>query len=48
MLKTLPESRIEIIVGQKCKRDVQFICYITNDLYLIKFLETSHWVIINR
>ena len=48
MLKVLPESRMEIIVGFKCKRDIQFICYITNNLYLIKFTETSRWVIIDR
>jgi len=48
MLKVLPESRMEIIVGFKCKRDIEFICYITNQLYLIKFIETSNWVIIDR
>ena len=48
MLKVLPESRMEIITGFKCKRDIQFICYITSDLYLIKFQETARWVIIDR
>lgn len=48
MLKTLPESRVEIIVGKKGQRDVQFICFIADNLYLIKFFETSNWTIIDR
>ena len=47
ILKTLPESRVEIIIGKKSQRDVQFICFIADDLYLIKLFETSHWTIMD-